>query len=414
MKKKIYSCEDNFDPNAITVESAIKNIAKNVPKKNIETILLKDSHGHILAENIRSNINVPNSNNSAMDGYAMKFSSLNKNTVFKVVGKSYAGKPFNRKIGKKECIKIMTGAVVPSSCDIVIMKENITVTENNEIKVHDKKIKKYKNIRFAGEDIKKGKILIKKGVEIDSAIMGVISSIGLKKVKIFRKPIVSFFTTGDEIISKGKIKKGQVFDSNRFSLIGLLDKHHIEYIDLGHSNDNKESIRRKFKRGIKNSDIIVSCGGVSVGDADYIKDVANEIGKINFWKVAMKPGRPLTFGKINKKIFFGLPGNPVSVMVTFLIFVLPAIYKYSNKNYHFNLSEAKLENNIRKNKGRTEFQRGFYSKIGKNFKVKSTGEQGSGILTSMMNANCFIYLPSEKGNVKKGSNVKILLFDNLL
>ena len=200
MKKKIYSCEDNFDPNAITVESAIKHIAKNIPKKNIETIPLKNAHGYILAENIKSNINVPNSNNSAMDGYAMKFSSLNKNTIFKVIGKSYSGKPFNRNIGKNECIKIMTGAVVPNTCDVVIMKENIIMTKRNEIKVNDKKTKRYKNIRFAGEDIKKGKTLIKKGIEIDSAIMGVISSIGLKKIKIFKKPVVSFFTTGDEII----------------------------------------------------------------------------------------------------------------------------------------------------------------------------------------------------------------------
>jgi len=416
MKKKIYSCMDDYDPNSILIEDALKKITKITKKiDSYEYVSLIESHDRILYENIKSKIKVPNYNNSAMDGYAMRYFDIKKNKVFKVSGSSLAGSPYKGKINKNECIKIMTGAVIPKDCDVVIMKEETDIIDKNTINIVSKNIKKNQNIRFAGEDICPNRILLKKFDTINSAAMGLLASQGINKLKVFKKPKISFFTSGDEVIPiNKKLPHGKVHDSNRFTLTGMLTKNNINIVDLGHAKDNIADIKKKFAKGMKESDLVISTGGVSVGDADYIKDVVNELGDINFWKVAVKPGRPLAFGRLNKTIFFGLPGNPVSVMITFLLFVLPAINILSGKKYELKTENAILKSDLKKRKGRAELQRGIYNIENDKKYVTSVGEQGSGILSSMTKANCLIYLPMEKGKSKINDIVEIIKFNDYI
>lgn len=407
---------DDYDPNSILIEDALKKIKRLSKKINTyEYVNLIDSHNRVLYENVKSKLKVPNYDNSAMDGYALNINDLNKTKIFSVAGSSLAGSPFKKNIKKNECVKIMTGAVLPKNCNIVIMKEEITLIKKNLVKINSDKVKKFQNIRFSGEDIKPNKLLLKKFHIINSSSMGLLASQGINKIKVFKKPKVSFFTSGDEVVAiDKKLPYGKVHDSNRFTLTGMLAKNNINVLDLGHAKDSIKDIKKKFSTAIKESDIVISTGGVSVGDADYIKDVVKSLGDINFWKVAVKPGRPLAFGKIKDTIFFGLPGNPVSVMITFLLFVLPSIYELSGKKHELVFEDAVLKSNLKKRQGRAELQRGYYiSKNKKNY-VKSVGEQGSGILSSMNNANCLIYLPVEKGKSNINDNVKIVKFKNYI
>jgi molybdopterin molybdotransferase len=294
------------------------------------------------------------------------------------------------------------------------MKEE-TKSKDKNIIITTKKIKVKQNIRFSGEDIKPNKIIIKKNHVINSSSMGLLASQGINKIKVFKEPIISFFTSGDEVVPiNKKLPYGKVHDSNRFTLTGMLSKNNIKTIDLGHAKDNVKDIKNKFNEAIKKSDIVISTGGVSVGDADYIKEVVNTLGDINFWKVAVKPGRPLAFGKIKDTIFFGLPGNPVSVMVTFLLFVLPSINMISGRNFKMLTEKAILKSDIRKRKGRAEFQRGIAQYCNGEIFVKSVGEQGSGILSSMNNSNCLIYLSVEQGSLKINDSIKIIKFKNYI
>ena len=406
---------DDYDPNSIFIEDALKKIKKISKKINsYEYVNLLNSNNRIVYENIKSKIKVPNYDNSAMDGYALNIKDTKNNNIFNVVGTSLAGIPFKGKIKKNECVKIMTGAVIPDNCNVVIMKEEVE-SDNKSIMITSKKIKIKQNIRFSGEDIKPNRVIIKKNHIIDSSSMGLLASQGINKIKVFKNPVVSFFTSGDEVVAiDKKLPYGKVHDSNRYTLTGMLDKNNINIIDLGHANDNIKDIKNKFNEAIKKSDIVISTGGVSVGDADYIKEVVKTLGDINFWKVAVKPGRPLAFGKIKDTIFFGLPGNPVSVMVTFLLFVLPSINMVSGRNFEMLLKDAILQSDIRKRKGRAEFQRGLAQYDNGKIYVKSVGEQGSGILSSMNKANCLIYLSVEQGSLKSNDSVKIIKFKDYI
>tara|TARA_X000000368_G_scaffold86449_1_gene65750 strand:- start:111 stop:1361 length:1251 start_codon:yes stop_codon:yes gene_type:complete len=416
MKNKIYTCMDDYDPNSILIEDAIKKIKKISKKINTyEYVNLIDSHNRVIYENIKSKLKVPNYDNSAMDGYALNIKDLDKTKIFSIKGSSLAGKPYKGTVKKNECVRIMTGAVLPKNCNIVIMKEEITKIDKNRIEINSNNVKKFQNIRFSGEDIKPNKVLLKKFHAINSSSMGLLASQGINKIKVFKQPKVSFFTSGDEVVAVNKkLPYGKVHDSNRFTLTGMLAKNNIDVLDLGHANDSIKEIKKKFNVAIEKSDIVISTGGVSVGDADYIKDVVKSLGDINFWKVAVKPGRPLAFGKIKDTIFFGLPGNPVSVMITFLLFVLPSIYSLSGKKHNLVMDDAILKSNLKKRQGRAELQRGFYVlKDNKNY-VETVGEQGSGILSSMNNANCLIYLPVEKGKSCINDRVKIIKFKNYI
>ena len=410
------SCINEFDPNALDENQAISKIVKSVvPIRETETINIKNAVNRSSASNIKAEISIPSFKNSAMDGYAVNLAGLKKNNYkLTEIATSLAGKPYNKNLKKNETVRVMTGALVPENSDAVIMKE-MTQT-NDQLICFSTNVKKNQNIRFIGEDIKKGQIILKKGDDINYSAISILSSLGVEKVKVIRKPIVNFFSTGDELIrTGGKLKLGQIYDSNRYLLHGLLSKLPVEIKDLGIVKDKKSAIITKLTHAAKSSDIIISTGGVSVGDADFIKDALEEIGKVNFWKISIKPGRPLAFGKIKNSLFFGLPGNPVSAAVTFQLFVMPAINKIMSKRKCANIIiKAITKTELRKKPGRTEYKRAILSEKNGEYFVESSGLQGSNIMLSLLRANCFIRLSSEVKSIKSNSIVEVIPFQNYI
>ena len=412
MKKMKDSCFNEFDPNAMSVEAALENILKSISSiKTSEYVDLKSAYGRILSKNIKSKINVPNYKNSAMDGYAVNVSDFNeKNKTYDCIGESFAGNPFLKPVKKNQAIKVMTGGMVPSGCNAVVMKE--LITQKGRIITTKSKIIKDQNIRFPGEDIKKNEIVLKAGKEIDEIDIGILASLGIDRVSVKKRPIIGFVSTGDELVSiKKPIKISQVYDSNRYLLHGLLKKYPVEIKDYGVVKDKIKSIEKKFLEASLNCDVLITTGGVSVGDADYVKEVLEKLGKVNFWKIAVKPGRPLAYGKIKKCIFFGLPGNPVSVVVTFNLFVNAALNKLMGKGQDHTLSlEAELLTSVKKRKGRKEYKRGVLISKKNKLYVRKAGLQGSNILSSVKDANCYIELGENMREVPKGAKVKVLPF----
>jgi len=413
IKKLNNTCMNEFDPDALDEVSAIGKIINSI-KSSIkhEKIEIGKSLGRVISRDIKSTLDIPNFKNSAMDGYAVNLRLLKLNKyVMRQKAVSYAGKPYSKKLLNNETIKVMTGSVIPENCDAVIMKEMVDV-EGTSI-YFPKNIQKNQNIRMKGEDIKKKSIVIKKGEVINHTHMGILSSLGIREVPVVIKPIVSFFSTGDELISiNKKLRRGMIYDSNRYILRGLLERLPVIIRDMGVVKDNEKALMNKLTLCSKTSDIIITTGGVSVGDADYIKIALAKLGKINFWKIAIKPGRPLAYGKINKSYFFGLPGNPVSAVVTFQLFVGPAIDKLMGRKESKHITiKAISQNNLSKKKGRVEYKRGYLKQDDNNNFVMSTGLQGSNILTSLEKANCYIRLGANVSKVKKGDNVTVIPFN---
>ncbi len=414
-KKQTASCLDPFEEGAITVASAVEQIlAASRLSGGLEKLALRDCLGRCLAEDIISPLAVPAHNNSAMDGYALHSDGLDNDEVkqFRVVGEAYAGSPYHGNVGRSECVRIMTGAILPEQTDSILIQEQVTPVEDNTIET-TRAIHPRQNVRFAGEDIQQGAPVLERGHVIKPADLGIIASLGVSECKVFRRPRVSFFSTGDELKSIGEtLGAGEIYDSNRYSLFGLLSASGVDIIDMGVVRDDPDSLREALLLAAANSDVVLTSGGVSVGEADYIKDILQQIGDMTLWKILMKPGRPLTFGNIDNALFFGLPGNPVAVMVTFYQFVLPCLKKLAGKPDKpvpgftaVSLSE------IRKNPGRREFQRGIASTDEQgDLQVELTGRQGSGILTSMSKANCFIVLDEDSASIGKGDRVRIEFF----
>ena len=407
------NCFNEFDPNALNVEEALSRILKSIAsKKDTELVPLKASYGRVLAKDIKSNQDIPNYKNSAMDGYAvcMDITNSNNKYTFRCVGESFAGRPYNKNVKINEAVKVMTGGMVPKSCNAVVMKELVKNIDDKI--VINANIFKDQNIRFPGEDIKKNTTVLLKGRQIDDVDMGILASLGKAKIAVYSKPIIGFFSTGDELVSiDTKIKKTQVYDSNRYLLHGLLQKYPIKIKDFGVVKDKLKSVEKKLALASNECDLLLTTGGVSVGDADFIKNALEKLGKVNFWKIAVKPGRPLAFGKIKKCFFFGLPGNPVSVVVTFNLFVTAAIRKITGQKNNTSLTlTAKLQSEIKKRKGRKEYKRGILTINNGEFFVKSSGAQGSNILSSLKDANCYIELAEHIDKIKEGENVKVIPF----
>ena len=407
---------DGYDPNAMSVAKAkawIANFLKPTDQK--ETIHIKDALNRIVAEPIIATMNVPNHDNSAMDGYAMNLDLLPDHGPFKlkVTGKLFAGNPLE---GNAEgALRIMTGATIPYGLNAVIPQEHVELNEG--VITFQTKPQANQNIRRAGEDIKTGQTILKNGRSIEPCDLGLLASLGIDSIKVYRKIKVAFFSTGDEIISLGNpLLPGQVYDSNRYSLIGLLKRLDVETFDLGVIPDDKKIIEDTLKKASDIADIVITTGGVSVGEADYMKDILKKIGEILFWKISMKPGKPLAYGKIGQCHYFGLPGNPVSTMVTFYQFVREAVLTLSGQTPvpKIPIIKAKLLGPLKKIPGRTEFQRGAYEQDDQGtFKVSPLKDQGSGILRSMSEANCFILLHEDTAHLEKDMWVDIQLFDNL-
>ena len=407
------SCVNDFDPSALDEITAIKQILKSIkPIKRIETINIMNALGRIVSKNIKSSINIPSFRNSAMDGYALNIKNLKKNKyILKEQGISLAGKSYDKELKDSEVIRVMTGAVIPNNADAVIMKEMVDIKGN--MISFPSFIQKNQNIRNIGEDIKKGDVVIKKGRQINYVDLGILSSLGIEKIDVIKKPVISFFSTGDELISTNKkLKKGLIYDSNRYLLFGLLSELPVHIKDMGVVKDNEKILIKKLRECAKVSDIVITTGGVSVGDADYIKSALKKVGKVDFWKIAIKPGRPLAYGKINNTLFFGLPGNPVSAAVTFQIFIIPAIKKISQMIASSKLIiKARVKSSLSKKQGRVEYKRGLLEQNDGVNVVNTTGLQGSNILSSLSKANCYIRLSSETEKIKKGDTVEVIPFN---
>ena len=408
------SCLDGYDPDALRVDKAREAIlACLAPIEQTEKIEVRAALGRVLAEDIVPSINVPAHDNSAMDGYAVRSSDLQGEVSLEEIGSALAGRPFHGSVGPGQCVRIMTGGVMPEGTDTVVIQE-ITKKQGNRISVPAGQ-KPRQNVRYAGEDLAKGKPVLHPGRLLRPADIGLIASLGMGEVKVKRKLRVAFFATGDELASIGTpLKEGEVYDSNRYTLHGMLARLGVEALDLGVVRDDPAALERAFRQAAEGNDVVITTGGVSVGEADFVKQLMAKLGEVLFWKIAMRPGRPMAFGKIHDAFLFGLPGNPVAVMVTFYQFVRDAlIYMSGREEGPLPLLKAAAAESLRKVPGRTEYQRGILFKEEDQWKVRTTGQQGSGVLRSMSEANCFIVLEHERGAVRAGELVSVQLFEGL-
>ncbi|WP_340615569.1 molybdopterin molybdotransferase MoeA [Xenorhabdus entomophaga] len=401
----------------ISLEQALeKLLAQAVPLTSTETINLTESAGRITATDIVSPINVPPFDNSAMDGYAIRVADLNDHQTLPVAGKALAGVPFQGKWPTGSSIRIMTGAPIPSGADAVVMQEQAEVTETGIRFISP--VTQGQNIRTVGEDITQNAVVLPKGIKLSTAQLPLIASLGIAKIDVVRKLKVAIFSTGDELQAIGEpLQAGQIYDTNRFAVHLMLEKLDCEVIDLGVICDDPATLRQTFINADKQADLVISSGGVSVGEADYTKQILDEVGKISFWKLAIKPGKPFAFGKLENAWFCGLPGNPVSAVLTFYQLVQPLIARLSGFTTWqppMRLT-AKATTPLKKSAGRLDFQRGIAA-INENgeFEVKTTGHQGSHIFSSYSSGNCFIVLERERGHVAVGETVHIEFFNHLL
>ena len=402
----------------ISLEKAVSILEKRIKCiKKTQKIKLDQALGRILSKDIVSKINVPPFNNTAVDGYAFKYSYLNKKkeTTLKLSGRITAGQNFNKKIKKGEIARIFTGARVPEGADTVIMQEDCNTTDNEIILKPG--IFKGANIRKKGEDIKYGKKIIYKGSKLKAQDIALIASVGIKEIDVFEKLTVGIFTTGNELYEPGaKISNSGIYDSNRYCLKNLLETINCSVKDYGIKKDNEKLIKNTLKKISKECDLIITTGGMSVGDEDYVRKIVEENGYLNFWNIAIKPGRPVALGNIFKKPFIGLPGNPVSVMITFLKIALPTINKLSG------FSSPKEKNfivttdfNFKKKSGRKEFLRVTISKnLNGQIKIKNYPNSGSGIFSSMVETDGLIELPEKLTYLKKGTKVKFVPYSEIL
>ncbi len=413
------SCADDYDPDSMPVDLARKYIRDYLtPVQTRETLALRSALGRVLAEDIVSPFNVPNHDNSAMDGYAINADDIQPDgtTTLRIAGTAFAGNAFVGQVQPGECVRIMTGAVMPPGCDTVVMQEHVQ-TEDSRISF-GLGVKRGQNRRLAGEDLKQGQVVFPVGHRIKPADLGLIASLGIGEIRVYRRLRVAFFSTGDELASIGQpLQQGQVYDSNRYTIHGMLERMGVEIIDMGVVRDDPKLLEQALHEAAASADVILTSGGVSVGEADYMKQLLNQLGQVVFWKVAMKPGRPLAYGKIGNAHYFGLPGNPVAVMVTFYQFVRDALLVLMGQPNPppVPLLPATCTAALKKAPGRTEFQRGIlFSDADGVWKVRPIGNQSSGVLRSMSEANCFIVLPVSNAGVAAGETVQVQILEGIV
>ncbi len=411
-------------PDLLPVDQAIRLMREAItPVVTTEKIDLVNALDRVLSEAIYSSLNVPGHNNSAMDGYALRQQDINTEASLTIIGHSLAGRPFNGVVNQGECVRIMTGAVIPEGADTVVMQENVsTNTQNNSICINQP-TKMGDNIRRAGEDIAINSLVFNQGKRISPVDIGLLASLGIAEIHVYKRIKVAVLSTGDELKPlTQKLQAGDIYDSNRPTLIALLSRLNVEIIDMGCVADNPEKIAATFAAATVQADVVISSGGVSVGDADYTKDVLEKLGKINFWKVAMKPGKPFAFGVLQKQNsttstgwFFGLPGNPVSAVVTYHQLVLPSLRYLAGEIFdEAPVLSVSTQTNLKKQPGRTDYQRGQLKLQNGDAQVATTGNQSSGVLSSVAQANCYIVLEQERGAVTAGEKVNVVMFDRFL
>jgi molybdopterin molybdotransferase len=417
-----FSCHDDYDPNALPVSLGRQLILDTLtPITGTEHIPLRDALGRILAEPVISPIDVPAHDNSAMDGYGLRGDDLaaDGETSLNVIGTAFAGHPFDGPVGPGQAVRIMTGAKLPPGVDTVVMQEVVRATDEQVTVPAGQR--KGQNVRRAGEDLRGGVAALAAGRLIRPAELGLIASLGIGEIGVRRRLRVAIFSTGDEVISIGSTaREGQIYDSNRYTLFGMLTRLGFDVIDIGVVRDDPAALENTFREAASIADAVITSGGVSVGEADFTRAMMGKLGEVLFWKIAMKPGRPMAFGRIGKgdngAWLFGLPGNPVAVMVTFYQFARPALLRLAGIDPlpAEPLLKAACVTSIRKTTGRTEFLRGVLFIEDGEWKVRTTGAQGSGILSSMTDANCFIVLGPEQGSVAAGDPVAVQILDGIV
>ncbi len=411
------SCADDAEPALMPVDDALARILEAVsPIRERERVAVRDALGRVLGADVIASNDVPMHTNSAVDGYAYAAIALaaGETAELSVVGTAWAGRAFEGRVGPGQCVRIMTGAIMPEGTDTAVMQEHAERHGDIVRLVGDRP---GANVRQAGEDLAAGRVALAAGRRITPADLGLIASVGVGEVTVTRRPRVAFFSNGDELRSVGQpLAPGEVYDSNRYTLYGMLTRLDADFVDLGVIPDDAGAVRSAFEDAARCADLVVTTAGASVGEADFVQSTLNEIGEVRFWKIAMKPGRPLAFGRVGDTPFFGLPGNPVAVMVTFYQFVRPALAALAGEivgeRHHFT---ATFRGRIRKRPGRTEYQRGRLSRADDGrLEVRTTGDQGSGILRSMSVSDCFIVLDAEQGSVEDGDTVSIEPFAGLI
>ncbi|EGQ7865358.1 bifunctional molybdopterin-guanine dinucleotide biosynthesis adaptor protein MobB/molybdopterin molybdotransferase MoeA [Vibrio parahaemolyticus] len=409
-KEKDAACCDTLSPAFLSVVQGQEKILSLVNTvSEIEACKIENAYGRVLAEHIISPVNVPQYTNSAMDGYAIRSDDVDRDS-YQVVAEVMAGHAYDQPLEVGQAVKIMTGAPTPLNGDTVVMREQAS-QEGDKVTFNGSNIKAGQNVRQAGEDLAIGSDVFTAGTRLASPEMGMIASLGFGEANVFRKLKVAVFSTGDEVQAPGTEQKANsIYDSNRFTIMGMLEKLGCEILDFGILEDNEQLMIEALENASAQADVVMTSGGVSVGDADYIKLALDKLGQIDFWRINMRPGRPLAFGQINNKPFFGLPGNPVAVMVSFINFVEPALRKMQGEQGWKPLKvNAIATENLRSRQGRTEFSRGIYEldDTGR-LTVRTTGKQGSGILRSMSEANCLIEISPAIDTVKAGESVTII------
>lgn len=400
--------------NWLSLELALEQI-QSLAHLTLETELvpLATCCGRVLAEPIDSPIDVPAFANSAMDGYAIRFDDVEQCETLTIIGESFAGTAFNGTVGRGQCVRIMTGAVLPEGADTVVMQEN-TVVNDNAIRLTDS-VRRAEAVRPIGNDIRLGCTVLEKHKLMTSLDIGLLASLGIASVLVYKPLRVAVFSTGDELTVAGEpLKPGHIYDSNRPMLLSMLQQSHYEVVDFGIIPDQKQALRDAFARANHCADIVICSGGVSVGEADYTKQILAEVGQVDFWKIAIKPGKPLAIGRLSNSLFIGLPGNPVSAMVTYLQIAEHALDLMSglHPEPHLRLP-ATANEDFRKRPGRLDFQRAFcWVDDRGELRVKPSGNQSSGVLSSFSKSNCFAVLEKERGLVEAGERVMIELLDH--
>lgn len=419
---EIAAALQGYDPQALSVDQVnafLAELVQPLSANESQDVFLFDALGRVLAQDVVSTINVPAHNNSAMDGFAFDATQLQADQplILRVVGTALAGKAWQGKVNAGECLKIMTGAILPDNLDTVVPQEFCQVTNTHDVStvtIPPNLLKAGDNRRLMGEDLMQGQSALKAGQHLTPAALGLVASLGLPDVRVHRRLRVAYFSTGDEVLSLGEApREGAVYDSNRYTVFGLLTRMGCEVIDMGVVRDEPALLEAAFAQAALKADAIITSGGVSVGEADFTKAMMKKLGDVAFWKIAMRPGRPMAVGRIGKSVLFGLPGNPVAVMVTFLAFVRPALLQMMGSTAQpAPLLRAKCLEPLRKKAGRTEYQRGFVSSAADGtLQVRTTGNQGSGVLSSMVQGNGLIVLHHSQGNVVVGDEVDVMMFE---
>lgn len=418
----VASCVTGYDPDALPVARAQEFIARFVtPVSAVEKLPLRSALGRVLAADVVSRIDVPSHDNSAMDGYALRGADLRSGaaTELRVAGSGFAGQAFEGRVAAGECVRIMTGAVMPEGLDTVVPQEFCRV-DGERVAFAAGAVQPGDNRRLRGEDLARGQVALAAGRLLRPADIGLVASLGQAEVPVFRRLRVAFFSTGDELRSIGEpLDAGCVYDSNRYTLHAMLQRLGVEMLDLGVVRDDPAALEAAFRSAADSADAVITSGGVSVGEADYTRQMMARLGEAAFWRIAMRPGRPMALGRLRGRagsaVLFGLPGNPVAVMVTFYAFVRDALLRMSGATPQpLPLLSAAAMQPLRKKPGRTEYQRGIVSRApGGGWQVEITGSQGSGILRSMSQANGLVVLHHEQGSVAAGELVDVIPFDGL-